>query len=96
MFQSLRLNNTEILEVHVVAAGQALACYTPDQEFPCDESVINGGLGAPSLNATDSASVWEYSFPLSVNTSGSILLRVFADGVELDSSPTLLSAKERR
>lgn len=95
--QTLGMSFTEVLELHVVTAGEDLACYTPEGgTFNCMDSTINGGLGAPALNATNTTLEWRHYFTLQINTSGSIVLRVIADGEEVDASPTLLDVIERR
>lgn len=80
----------------MVVADEELLCYTPDGEFPCGDSVVNMGVGAPTLNSTSSSLVYDHNFTLSISRQGSVLLRVIADGHEVDSSPTLLSVIERR
>lgn len=80
----------------MVVADEELSCYTPDGEFPCADSVVNMGGGAPTLNSTRSSMVYDYNFTLSISRQGSVLLRVIADGEEVDSSPTLLGVLERR
>lgn len=54
--KTLGLNYTNTLEVHLVNAGYAEACYAAGHgRFSCEESASNGGLGAPLLNVTQSA-----------------------------------------
>lgn len=52
--KTLGLNRTRTLEAHVITADDETACFAAGHgQFPCSESVSNGGLGAPPLNDTE-------------------------------------------
>lgn len=49
----LGLNHTVTLEVHLFTAGDTPSCFAPGHgQFPCSDSVVSGGSGAPPLNDT--------------------------------------------
>lgn len=51
--QTLGLNHTNTVEVHVIAANDVTGCFAAGRgQFPCSESVVSGGLGATPLQTT--------------------------------------------
>lgn len=51
--KTLGMNLTHTLEAHVITSDDETACFAPGHgQFPCTESVANGGSGAPPFNDT--------------------------------------------
>lgn len=54
--KTLDRNHTETLEVLVITGGEVMTCYAAGHgKFPCSQSVVFDGEGAPPLKSTQRA-----------------------------------------